>query len=248
MLLLIALAFLEGIGVTTLILARAHISYLAFGSAILGVLLIIRLCRDQGIRIDRYERERMNWRRGALGEHVVRATLECLSDNYFVMNDINTSSGNLDHVVVGPTGVFAIETKNWRGVVTADGQGELLINGAASEKPEVRKFLARAMRVRDQIMSLACRDIYIRAVMVFPRARVDATFGRTGKVHCITEEKLCSYIEDTTFSHKLSRSEADQISRALQGIAAMDSGFIGDEAKGSARPIRAPASVASVIS
>lgn len=86
------------------------------------------------------------------GRHI-NDLLQCLLENYFVLNDVRTSCGNLDHFGVGPTGLFAIESKNWRGVVTSDGQGELLTNGSPCSKPEVRKFPRGTMLVRDQIIS-----------------------------------------------------------------------------------------------
>ena len=60
----------------------------------------------------------MTWRKGALGEYEVGAELERLPDDYLVFNDINTEEfGNFDHIVVGPKGIFAIETKNWSGLI-----------------------------------------------------------------------------------------------------------------------------------
>ncbi|RYZ20761.1 MAG: hypothetical protein EOO16_15540 [Chitinophagaceae bacterium] len=65
---------------------------------------------------------------GALGEHKVAKTLESLPDEYFLINDFAISfspaihnrkendyikSVQIDHILVGPSGVFLIETKNW---------------------------------------------------------------------------------------------------------------------------------------
>lgn len=65
---------------------------------------------------------------GALGEQKVVKTLETLSDNYFLINDFAVSfspaiynrkendyikSVQIDHILVGPSGIFLIETKNW---------------------------------------------------------------------------------------------------------------------------------------
>ena len=184
------------------------------------------ICRFQNRRIDRYERERMKWRKGTLGEHAVLAILESLSDRYFVLNDVKTATGNLDHIVVGPTGLFAIETKNWRGLVTVNAQGKLLTNGVLSTQPCFRKFLGRSMSVLDQVRVLARRDnIYVRAVMVFPKAWVNAPFGSTGRVHCITDEILCSYIEDPKYSDNLDDNAVAEIVRALEGIARMEVDF-----------------------
>ena len=42
-----------------------------------------------------------------------------LDDDYYIINDIDLSIGKkksqIDHIVLGPNGIFVIETKNWRG-------------------------------------------------------------------------------------------------------------------------------------
>jgi hypothetical protein len=65
---------------------------------------------------------------GALGEQKVVKTLESLSDEYFLINDFSVSfspaiynrqendfikSIQIDHLLVAPSGIFLIETKNW---------------------------------------------------------------------------------------------------------------------------------------
>lgn len=65
---------------------------------------------------------------GAYGEQKVVKTLEELSDEYFLINDFNVSfspaiynrqeddyikSVQIDHILVAPSGIFLIETKNW---------------------------------------------------------------------------------------------------------------------------------------
>ena len=66
---------------------------------------------------------------GAHGEELVIAMLSGLSEEYHILNDINLhfqpaifwkekkdpiKTSQIDHIVVGPTGVFFIETKNWK--------------------------------------------------------------------------------------------------------------------------------------
>jgi hypothetical protein len=87
---------------------------------------------------------------GAVGESQVAACLRQSPDSHTVIHDLTFEgiSGNIDHLVVGPTGVFAIDAKNWCGMVSAAGDGELLLNGMATPKPEVRRFIARAMGLR----------------------------------------------------------------------------------------------------
>ena len=65
---------------------------------------------------------------GALGEQKVVKTLEALSDDYYLINDFALSfypaiynkkendyikSIQIDHILVAPSGIFLIETKNW---------------------------------------------------------------------------------------------------------------------------------------
>jgi hypothetical protein len=69
-----------------------------------------------------------NYIYGALGEQKVVKTLECLSDDYYLINDFSVTfsqaiynrqendyikSVQIDHILVAPSGIFLIETKNW---------------------------------------------------------------------------------------------------------------------------------------
>ena len=226
MVVIVGLGIFEGAFLSMIVLQSGRSSWAQLGLMALGLGWVVWICRFQNRRIDRYERERMKWRKGTLGEHAVLAILESLSDRYFVLNDVKTATGNLDHIVVGPTGLFAIETKNWRGLVTVNAQGKLLTNGVLSTQPCFRKFLGRSMSVLDQVRVLARRDnIYVRAVMVFPKAWVNAPFGSTGRVHCITDDTLCSYIEDPKYSDNLNDDAVAEIVRALEGVARMEVDF-----------------------
>jgi len=54
---------------------------------------------------------------GAVGERDVGRVLSRLPFGFHVFNGIRFPSGDVDHVVVGPTGVFSIETKNYSGTI-----------------------------------------------------------------------------------------------------------------------------------
>lgn len=61
------------------------------------------------------EEEAKNWDQGAAGERQVGAILDRLPDDYVVFHDLGIpgSAANVDHLVVGPGGVFAIDSKNF---------------------------------------------------------------------------------------------------------------------------------------
>lgn len=59
------------------------------------------------------------WRKGAEGEQLTAAALSKLPPEYVALHDlpIHGSLANIDHVVIGPTGVFTVETKNYASAV-----------------------------------------------------------------------------------------------------------------------------------
>ena len=62
------------------------------------------------------------WQSGAYGEQRTGRELEKLSSEWLVLHDLTRSNGtNIDHVVVGPPGVFLLDTKNIGTEVRIDG-------------------------------------------------------------------------------------------------------------------------------
>jgi hypothetical protein len=67
------------------------------------------------------------WQRGAAGErHTARLLHRLHRDGFVVFHDLavpGNTSANVDHLVIGPTGVFVIDSKQWTGSVhqSADG-------------------------------------------------------------------------------------------------------------------------------
>lgn len=85
--------------------------YLTFILGIIGLIIII-YGYDKGI----------SWKKGLNGENLVADYLNSLSKENFVFNEVNlpNSRGNIDHIVIGPKGIFAIETKNLTGSFVVD--------------------------------------------------------------------------------------------------------------------------------
>lgn len=77
-----------------------------------------------------------SWNKGIKGEYIVADYLNQLPEDYFVFNDVKFpgSYGNLDHVVVGPTGVYVIETKNYEGFFLVKGNEWFYKNGSRVKK------------------------------------------------------------------------------------------------------------------
>lgn len=69
------------------------------------------------------DKKRNSWIKGIEGENKVLDQLNTLPKNYFVFHDVTLpqGKGNIDHIVIGPTGLFVIETKNYSGNYRIEG-------------------------------------------------------------------------------------------------------------------------------
>ena len=87
------------------------------------------------------------WRIGAEGERLTGKALERLPSSYRVLHDLPMpgSRGNIDHVVAGPTGLFTVETKNYKNGVTIK-QGRAFSNGR-----NLGKVIDQARRQADAV-------------------------------------------------------------------------------------------------
>ncbi len=125
--------------------------------------------RRQLEKAERLRRSAALYERGAEGE---RATAEALAalptETWTVLHDVKwpgRTYANIDHIVVGPTGVFVIDSKNWSGAVAVR-NGVLRQNGYARETDV--DSAASAASVVAPLVPLLRRDL-VRPVLCFTR-------------------------------------------------------------------------------
>ena len=117
---------------------------LTAASLLVASLLWIMWSLVQGMR--RVER----FFKGARGEERVSGILKTLPDGYHVFNDFVACGKHVDHVVVGPGGVFAVETKFWRGKVTVE-EGRILLDGQLPDRSPIAQVNREAALVRNAL-------------------------------------------------------------------------------------------------
>lgn len=110
---------------------------------ILGVLSLVGCVLSYLIGLRRVER----FFKGARGEERVSGILQSLPSRYHVFNDFVAGGLHVDHVVVGPAGVFAVETKNWRGKITIE-DDQILVDGQLPSRPPLTQLLRETARVK----------------------------------------------------------------------------------------------------
>ena len=175
--------------------------------------------------MDAVDRERMSWRRGALGELLTTEILKSLPDSYVVISDVTKKLGNIDQVVVGPTGVYVIDVKNWKGTVKADGKGEVLLNGKRPDKAAIKNMLGAVMDFQNKLKALTENDYFVRGLLVFPSAYVEADFGSTRHIHCLRDDRRVDYIQNKTFTQSMSSDDIERVTTGTLQLAGMDKRF-----------------------
>lgn len=126
--------------------------------------------------------------RGQNGEHIVCTTLAQLPDTYTVFRGLNlTGKSDIDFVVTGPTGIFAIEAKSHAGQVGYDGS-KLTLNGRPfQEKDILRQARGGAMHLHNFLKDKTGRKFFVNPAIIFSSQRARMSFGmkRVANVYII---------------------------------------------------------------
>ncbi len=112
--------------------------------------------------------------KGAQGEEAVSRVLARLPAGYHVFHGVDLGAAgwamwrgsDLDHVVVGPAGICAVETKNWRGRITLAGD-ELHVDGRTPSRPPVRQARAAAAQLSAWLAVRTGHALPVRAILCF---------------------------------------------------------------------------------
>jgi len=117
------------------LLVAGAVALAAFGFGSLEFLLVEGVVIAALSLIDRVAVPRVErWSQGARGEEDVGRALEALGDGWAVFHDIDTGRGNIDHVVIGPAGLFTVETKSRRGRIRVSDIDERMLRQAWAQK------------------------------------------------------------------------------------------------------------------
>jgi hypothetical protein len=142
--------------------------------------------------MDRYGDLFWNYADGASGEERVAKALRNLSDEFHVIHGIETPHGDVDHLVIGPTGVFCLDAKHWSGNVTHDGNSGLLVNNYPTDKPVLKLAKAQALALRDMLCETDDGP-YFQGVLVFVGCNLNLP-ATIAYVDCLRVEELSKHL------------------------------------------------------
>ncbi len=128
------------------------------------------------------ERDLGRWRRGAEGEEHVGQILEGLSaDGWHVLHDVSFGRGNIDHIAIGPSGVFTVETKSHAGRFSVDGLEPKMLSQAYAEKKVLEEktgIEARPLLVFSRAYLIESPPVTRQGVTIMPARMLPSFFSR----------------------------------------------------------------------
>lgn len=118
--------------------------------------------------------------RGARGEEQVGRLLEHLPERgWHVVHDASFGRGNVDHILIGPGGVFTVETKSHPGPIRVGRLHGSVLGQAQAQRKAVEGIVAE----------------HVEPLVVFSRAWIDRPLSRRKGVRVVPARMLAGYVE-----------------------------------------------------
>lgn len=95
-----------------------------------------------------------------------------LPNDYYVFHDLEFPGFNIDHVVLGPNGIFLVETKSQKGNITQQND-VLLRNGRKFFKDFLNQCWSQTYSLRDHLNAERLRGFSIKPILCFSRGFVE---------------------------------------------------------------------------
>lgn len=157
-------------------------------------------CGYSANRIMACRRNIRNLRQGKEGEIHVGQELESLREKGIkVLHDVQGEGFNVDHILIGPKGIFTVETKTWsksaKSPTSIGYDGKVItLGGHPMASDPVKQAKGQAHWLRDLIKKQTGKDFEVRPVVVFPGWWVDKQpFG--AEVWVLNSKALPGFLE-----------------------------------------------------
>lgn len=147
-----------------------------------------------------------HWLMGADGERYVGQILdrEMASRGYRVYHDIQIRKGrrqmNIDHLLVGPNGVFLIEDKTWskprKGQTVVKFDGRIIYKNGVPTKAPVTEAFALAKEANAYIKGLSGVSVPVKPVLVFVGWYNEAENRHDSPLLVLSEKVLPNFLQN----------------------------------------------------
>ncbi|HEY3830220.1 MAG TPA: nuclease-related domain-containing protein [Solirubrobacteraceae bacterium] len=118
--------------------------------------------------------------RGAAGEEQVGGMLDGLErDGWHAIHDVSLGRGNVDHILIGPGGVFTVETKSHPGPVHVGRVHGAVLGQAQAQRRAIERVTGE----------------HVEPLLVYSRAWVDRPLSRRKGVRVVPARMLLGYLD-----------------------------------------------------
>jgi hypothetical protein len=215
-------------------LAKAALSVLIFGVILFALTLRVLSTSQVGILEEAglllslapligfyfYLRKYRIYSGGWEGEkQVARLLTSKLNDDYYLLNDLylRDGGGDIDHIVLGPNGVFVLETKNWSGKISCNGdewQRAGKRNFSSSPSRQVKRNAAKIKHIIGNSPNLRPMGIWVEGIVVFTNNHA-ALHLNNPAVPILKLFQLPNHITAYRSSRSISREQLEAIGKEI---------------------------------
>ena len=152
----------------------AYYKYPLSASILLIIFLIIFYFEIKKAEKELFKAERRNyltWGRGAGAELIVKKSLMGLNNDYKILSDFEPGKWNIDHICIGPTGIFAIEVKAHKGTISYI-NNKLKINNQEIDGNYLGQAKKGSVFINQLIKEKIKKEYFIVPVLIFPNAKI----------------------------------------------------------------------------
>jgi hypothetical protein len=142
-----------------------------------------------------------------------------IKDDYYLLNDLylRDGGGDIDHIVLGPNGIFVLETKNWSGSISCNGDdwqrgGKGNFSGSPSR--QVKRNAAKIKQIIDNNSNLGMLDIWVEGIVVFTNHHATLHVNNP-TVPILRLPQLPSHILGYRSSRSLSREQIEAVGKEI---------------------------------
>lgn len=198
-------------------LVRAWLPLPTLNQSLVGILFFL-LAVVAAVLLAWGDRRLGNYLKGAKGEEWVAHELSFLSSEYTVFNGLHLASGkeNFDHIIVGPSGIFVVETKNWKGSVEFR-DGKLYAGGKEPSRPPLRQVKAATAELVAYIDDAGHGGIPIHSVLCFISTRLPEEIMNVNGVIVCSGARLFNVLQES-FEEPLSAAALDEVVLDLKNV------------------------------
>jgi hypothetical protein len=138
--------------------------------------------------------ESLPWYKGALGEIAVGRILERLGPDWLVLHavPVGIAKSDIDHVVIGPAGVFTLNTKNHSGQPVWVAGRTLMVAGRRTGHVHNAEY--EAARAAKLLSEAAGAAVEVTGVVVIVEPKSLTIKARPDRVAVVTERQLLGWL------------------------------------------------------